>query len=239
MGALVLAGAWLAVAILFSSAANAQALGYAAAQPGAFPQDDVALASAPENEESALPERLRRATINLDTREAPGTVIIDTGNTVLYYVLGGGRAIRYGVGVGRQGFTWSGVQIVSRKAEWPDWYPPAEMIARQPYLPRFVAGGPGNPLGSRAIYLGASEYRIHGTNDPMTIGHFVSSGCIRMTNEDVIDLFSRVNIGTRVVVLPKTAPLEAGGARLLPPQARRGVTHSGRQAMSIAVSRVD
>ena len=120
-----------------------------------------------------------------DTREAPGTIIIDTGNTALYYVLGQGRAIRYGVGVGREGFTWSGVQTITRKAEWPDWHPPAEMIARQPYLPRFMAGGPGNPLGARAMYLGSSDYRIHGTNDPSTIGKFVSSGCIRLTNEDV------------------------------------------------------
>ena len=159
---------------------------------------------------SALPERLRRAVVAYDTSEAPGTVIIDTGHTALYYVLGQGRAMRYGVGVGREGFTWSGVQTVSRKAEWPDWYPPAEMIARQPYLPRFVAGGLGNPLGARAMYLGSSQYRIHGTNDPSTIGKFVSSGCIRLTNEDVADLFSRVNIGTKVVVLPKNSPhLEA------------------------------
>ena len=145
-------------------------------------------------------------------REAPGTIVIDTGNTALYYVLGQGRAIRYGVGVGREGFTWSGVQTISRKAEWPDWHPPAEMIARQPYLPRFMAGGPGNPLGARAMYLGTSQYRIHGTNDPSTIGKFVSSGCIRLTNEDVTDLFSRVDVGTRVVVLPKNAPhVEAQG----------------------------
>jgi lipoprotein-anchoring transpeptidase ErfK/SrfK len=107
------------------------------------------------------------------------------------------------VGVGREGFTWSGVQSISRKAEWPDWIPPAEMIARQPYLPRWIGGGPGNPLGARAMYLGTSVYRIHGTNDPTTIGKFVSSGCIRMTNEDVVDLFNRVDTGTRVVVLPK------------------------------------
>ncbi len=116
---------------------------------------------------SVLPERLRRTVVALDTSEAPGTVIIDTGNTALYYVLGQGRAIRYGVGVGREGFTWSGVQTITRKAEWPDWHPPAQMIARQPYLPRFMAGGPGNPLGARAMYLGSSEYRIHGTNDPI------------------------------------------------------------------------
>ena len=117
--------------------------------------------------------------------EAPGTIIIDTPHTYLYYVLGNGQAIRYGIGVGREGFTWSGVKQVGRKAEWPDWYPPADMIARQPYLPRWMAGGPGNPLGARAMYLGGTEYRIHGTNEPSTIGKHVSSGCIRMPNEDV------------------------------------------------------
>ena len=120
-----------------------------------------------------------------NTSEAPGTIVIDTPNTYLYYVLGGGRAIRYGIGVGREGFTWAGTQTVARKQEWPDWHPPAEMIARQPYLPRFMAGGPGNPLGARAMYLGNTEYRIHGTNAPDTIGQRVSSGCIRLTNEDV------------------------------------------------------
>ena len=123
-----------------------------------------------------------------------------------YYVLGGGRAIRYGVRVGRDGFTWTGVQKVTRKAEWPDWHPPTEMIERQPYLPRFMAGGPGNPLGARAMYLGSTVYRIHGTNQPSTIGKFVSSGCIGMLNEDVSDLFDRAKVGTRVVVLPGGAP---------------------------------
>jgi len=188
---------------LFSGAASAQVLGYASAPPSAFPTDNVLKE---EGDGSVLPERLRRTIVALDSREAPGTIIIDTGNTVLYYVLGQGRAIRYGVGVGREGFTWAGVQTISHKAEWPDWHPPAQMIARQPYLPRFMAGGPGNPLGARAMYLGSSEYRIHGTNDPTTIGKFVSSGCIRLTNEDVSDLFSRVDIGTRVVVLPKNGP---------------------------------
>jgi lipoprotein-anchoring transpeptidase ErfK/SrfK len=144
--------------------------------------------------------------------------VIDTGNTYLYYVLGQGRAIRYGVGVGREGFTWSGVQAISRKAEWPDWIPPAEMIARQPYLPRWIGGGPGNPLGARAMYLGSSVYRIHGTNDPTTIGQFVSSGCIRMTNDDVIDLFARVNIGTRVVVLPKMQRRNLDAYAAMPPR---------------------
>jgi len=200
----------------------------------------------PSDQEGVVPERLRRAVVGLDTREAPGTVIIDTGNTALYYVLGQGRAIRYGVGVGREGFTWSGVQTISRKAEWPDWYPPAEMIARQPYLPRFVAGGPGNPLGARAMYLGTSQYRIHGTNDPSTIGKFVSSGCIRLTNEDVADLFSRVDVGSKVVVLPKNAPhLEARAPDtrtvisvrpLSPPRAAVTTSPSGRQAMNISMS---
>ncbi len=230
-----------AAALLLSSSiisgAHAQSLGYAPQDPGAFPQgyvnqgvNDEAVS---QDEDSVLPDRLRRQVVNFDTREAPGTIIIDTGDTYLYYVLGGGRAIRYGVGVGRQGFTWAGVQTISRKAEWPDWYPPSEMIARQPYLPRFVAGGPGNPLGARAMYLGSSEYRIHGTNDPTTIGKFVSSGCIRLTNEDVSDLFSRVNIGTKVVVLPKNAPLQARGGAVQPASTvSRPLAPAGREAMN-------
>lgn len=202
--------------------AMSQTLGYAgyAAAPsqGLFWSDRQSLptpnVTEDESDSSAvLPERLQRKIVSYETREAPGTIVIDTGNTTLYYVLGQGRAIRYGVGVGREGFTWSGVQTVSRKASWPDWHPPAEMIARQPYLPRFVAGGPGNPLGAAAMYLGSSAYRIHGTNDPSTIGKFVSSGCIRLTNEDVQDLASRVSIGTKVVVLPKNGRIEADAAR--------------------------
>ena len=161
--------------------------------------------AAPSEDEGAvveMPARLKRQIVNYATREAAGTVIIDTPNTYLYYVLGGGQAIRYGIGVGREGFTWSGVQSVTKKAEWPDWTPPPEMIARQPYLPRQMAGGPGNPLGARAMYLGGTVYRIHGTNAPGTIGTRVSSGCIRLTNEDVSDLYSRVNVGTKVIVLP-------------------------------------
>jgi lipoprotein-anchoring transpeptidase ErfK/SrfK len=146
--------------------------------------------------------RFKRQVVEYRTNEAAGTVIIDTPHTYLYYVLGNGRAIRYGIGVGREGFTWSGTQTISRKAEWPDWTPPQEMIHRQPYLPRFMAGGPENPLGARAMYLGNTEYRIHGTNAPSTIGGRVSSGCIRLTNEDVTDLYSRVNVGTKVIVLP-------------------------------------
>lgn len=151
-----------------------------------------------------LPARLKRQIVSYATREAPGTIVIDTPNTYLYFVLGSGRAVRYGIGVGRDGFTWSGVQSITRKAEWPNWTPPAEMIARQPYLPRFMVGGPGNPLGARAMYLGGTIYRIHGTNAPNTIGTRVSSGCIRLTNADVSDLYSRVRVGTKVVVLPMT-----------------------------------
>lgn len=131
----------------------------------------------------------------------PGTVVVSTRERRLYYVLGGGRAIEYGVGVGREGFTWSGVKTVSRKREWPDWRPPAPMLRRRPDLPRHMAGGIENPLGARALYLGASDYRIHGSNEPDTIGAAVSSGCIRMTNNDVIDLYGRVKVGTKVVVL--------------------------------------
>jgi lipoprotein-anchoring transpeptidase ErfK/SrfK len=156
-------------------------------------------------DQSAAPANFRRQVVDYRTHEAPGTIIIDTPNTHLYFVLGNAKAIRYGIGVGREGFTWSGNQTISRKAEWPDWTPPAEMIARQPYLPRYMAGGPGNPLGARAMYLGNTIYRIHGTNDPSTIGGRVSSGCIRLTNDDVIDLYGRVNIGTKVVVLPLQA----------------------------------
>jgi lipoprotein-anchoring transpeptidase ErfK/SrfK len=145
---------------------------------------------------------LRRATVNYPTNEAPGTVIVDTQNTYLYYVLGGGQAIRYGIGVGREGFTWSGVKTVERKSEWPDWTPPPEMIARSPYLPRFMAGGVTNPLGARAMYLSGSFYRIHGTNAPSTIGSRATAGCIRMVNDDVIDLYDRVKVGAKVVVLP-------------------------------------
>jgi lipoprotein-anchoring transpeptidase ErfK/SrfK len=155
-----------------------------------------------EEDGAVLSPRLRRQIVSYSTREAPGTIVIDTPHTYLYYVLGNGQAVRYGIGVGRDGFRWSGVQQVARKAEWPDWHPPAEMVARQPYLPRFMAGGPSNPLGARALYLGNSIYRIHGTNAPSTIGGRVSSGCIRMLNEDVIDLYGRVNVGTKVVVLP-------------------------------------
>jgi lipoprotein-anchoring transpeptidase ErfK/SrfK len=156
---------------------------------------------------------LRRRVVEFRTNEAPGTIIVDTSNTYLYFILPGGQAIRYGIGVGREGFTWSGVKNVERKAEWPDWTPPAEMIARSPYLPRFTAGGEGNPLGARALYLSGSAYRIHGTNAPSTIGSRASSGCIRMTNSDVIDLYDRVKVGTKVVVLPAEARASYGTER--------------------------
>jgi lipoprotein-anchoring transpeptidase ErfK/SrfK len=241
------------VSCIATTGVHAQVLGYASsdyAQPFAngFGASDPALDRSPSatddaavDPESALPERLRRAVVPYNTSEAPGTVIVDTGNTTLYYVLGHGRAIRYGIGVGREGFTWSGVKAISRKAEWPDWRPPAEMIARQPYLPRFMAGGPGNPLGARALYLGASEYRIHGTNDPSTIGKFVSSGCIRLTNADIEDLFSRVKVGTKVVVLPKRPHLEARAAsqtssQALPRHPHPRVEH---QALNLSPSGVN
>ena len=149
-----------------------------------------------------LPAQFRRALVDYRTAEPVGTIIVDSANTYLYLVVENGKAMRYGIGVGREGFTWAGSERISKIAEWPDWHPPAEMIERQPYLPRFMAGGEGNPLGARALYLGKSIYRIHGTNQPSTIGTFVSSGCIRLTNADVTDLYNRVQVGTRVVVLP-------------------------------------
>jgi lipoprotein-anchoring transpeptidase ErfK/SrfK len=171
-----------------------------------------------------LPAHLRRQVVDFRTGEAAGTIIVDTPNTYLYYVLGGGKAIRYGIGVGREGFTWSGVQTVARKAEWPDWTPPAEMLARQPYLPRFMAGGPGNPMGARAMYLGGTIYRIHGTNAPSTIGGQVSSGCIRMVNDDVIDLYNRVNVGAKVIVLPAERSADASA------RARSGASLAANRA---------
>ena len=204
-----LASAALLATLLVPAAADAQTYSYTQPQPFPFllfpniaPRANVApieRAQEPQRAQEPLTDteidpRLRRQTVSYQGREAPGTVIIDTPNTYLYYVLGNGRAMRYGIGVGRDGFTWSGTQTIARKTEWPDWYPPAEMIARQPYLPRFVAGGESNPLGARAMYLGNSAYRIHGTNAPSTIGGRVSSGCIRMLNEDVVDLLSLIHI---------------------------------------------
>jgi lipoprotein-anchoring transpeptidase ErfK/SrfK len=164
----------------------------------AFPPE-VRPETEPNNE---VAPQFRRTLVDYRTTEPAGTIIVDTPNTYLYLVLGGGKALRYGVGVGREGFTWSGAERVTRTLEWPDWTPPEEMIVRQPYLPRFMAGGESNPLGARALYLGNTIYRIHGTNQPSSIGTFVSSGCIRLTNEDITDLYRRVRVGTRVVVLP-------------------------------------
>jgi lipoprotein-anchoring transpeptidase ErfK/SrfK len=180
------------------------------------PQAPQAMAYAPTEieETGALPARFQRQVVSYPTHEAPGTIIVDTPNTYLYFVLGGGRAIRYGIGVGREGFTWAGVKTIEKKAEWPDWTPPAEMLERQPYLPRFMAGGPGNPLGARALYLSGSVYRIHGTNAPNTIGQRVSSGCIRLVNEDVEDLYGRVRLGAKVVVLPMSERRAAASSRV-------------------------
>src|SRR3954463_11327712 len=195
-------------AALWVGSASAAALRPALPETSMFAA--LALGGAAElNERTAIKPDLRRQLVNYRTQAAAGTIIIDTAQTFLYYVLGDGTAIRYGIGVGRDGFAWAGSEVVTRKAEWPDWTPPQEMIARQPYLPRWMAGGEGNPLGARAIYLGSTVYRIHGTNMPETIGHKVSSGCIRMLNADVIDLYSRVNVGTQILVLPSHGNMAA------------------------------
>jgi len=159
-------------------------------QPGVVPN--------PQDEE--LPAEYRHQIVFFRSNEAPGTVIVHTAERFLYIVQGNGRALRYGIGVGRDGFQWQGLLKITRKQEWPDWIPPPEMIERQPYLPRFMAGGPGNPLGARALYLGNTIYRIHGTNQPQTIGSAVSSGCFRLVNPEVVDLYERIPIGTKVIV---------------------------------------
>jgi lipoprotein-anchoring transpeptidase ErfK/SrfK len=151
--------------------------------------------------ERMLDPRFHKQEVAYDGPHRPGTVVIDTPNKFLFLVLENGRALRYGIGVGRPGFEWAGVKSITRKAEWPDWRPPAQMLKRRPDLPRFMAGGPDNPMGARAMYLGSSLYRIHGTNEPHTIGQAVSSGCIRMTNDDVTDLYNRVRVGMRVIVI--------------------------------------
>jgi lipoprotein-anchoring transpeptidase ErfK/SrfK len=161
-------------------------------EPGLVPDDSY-----------QLDPEWQKQVVYYRTNEAPGTIIISTAERHLYLVQGNGRALRYGIGVGRDGFQWQGLLSISRKAEWPDWTPPPEMIARQPYLPRFMAGGPGNPLGARAMYLGSTVYRIHGTNQPDTIGTAISSGCFRLVNNDVMDLYNRVPVGTKVIVRQK------------------------------------
>jgi len=214
----LIAGSLAALVALSCAAAQAEPPSGSLA-PQVAPADP----SAPDADAQMAP-RLQRQIVAYARNEAPGTIVIDTPHTFLYYVLGNGQAIRYGIGVGRAGFTWSGVTQVVRKAEWPDWYPPAEMIARQPYLPRMVGGGPGNPLGARAMYLGGTEYRIHGTNDPTTIGKHVSSGCIRLTNEDVENLYERVQIGAKVIVLPQGAPTQMAQRTVSAPRTSWNVT---------------
>jgi len=157
----------------------------------------------PSAAEEELPPEFKRTTVFYRTTEAPGTIIVSTSERFLYVVQGNGRALRYGIGVGREGFQWQGLVKITRKQEWPDWTPPPEMIQRQPYLPRFMAGGPGNPMGARALYLGTTVYRIHGTNQPQTIGTAVSSGCFRLVNADIEDLYERIPVGTKVVIRQK------------------------------------
>ena len=196
---------WLAIAI-------ATALGFAWAAPASAQmpspfgtQKELSIEEQPGYEPTAEEESLdpiyKPQPVFFRTTEQPGTIVVVTSQRFLYLVQGNNRAIRYGIGVGRDGFQWAGLIKITRKAEWPDWTPPAEMIQRQPYLPRWMAGGPGNPLGARALYVSGTVYRIHGTNQPWTIGSAVSSGCFRLTNPDVTDLYDRVPVGTRVVVL--------------------------------------
>jgi lipoprotein-anchoring transpeptidase ErfK/SrfK len=165
-----------------------------AALPGALSREEAGIGR-------LIDPKYRRQTVDYAGPHVPGTIVVDTPSKFLYLVQAGGKALRYGIGVGRPGFTWAGVKTISMKREWPDWTPPPEMLRRRPDLPRHMAGGPANPLGARALYLGSSLYRIHGTNEPHTIGQSVSSGCIRMMNEDVIDLYGRVNVGAKAVVI--------------------------------------
>jgi lipoprotein-anchoring transpeptidase ErfK/SrfK len=182
----------VAASLMFSVSQSLAQQPDAGDQPGLIPDDTV-----------QLDPEYQRQMVFYRTTEAPGTIIVQTSERHLYLVQGNGRALRYGIGVGRDGFQWQGLLKISRKAEWPDWTPPPEMIERQPYLPRFMAGGPGNPLGARALYLGETVYRIHGTNRPDTIGTAVSSGCFRLVNSDVADLYDRVPVGTKVIVRQK------------------------------------
>ncbi len=170
-------------------------------QRGSLFGNPQSAALTPEPARPAMDPRFLPQVVDYDRSHAPGTIVVDTPNKFLYLVEEGGKAKRYGIGVGRPGFTWAGMKSITRKAEWPDWVPPPEMLQRRPDLPRHMSGGPENPLGARAMYLGSSLYRIHGSNEPWTIGTAVSSGCIRMRNEDVIDLYSRVKVGTKVVVI--------------------------------------
>ncbi len=184
------------LALAFAACCGLAGVTYAqqATDPGDTPGRE------PTADEEILAGPYEKQEVFFRTNEAPGTIVIDTRDRFLYLVQPGNRAMRYGIGVGRDGFTWSGLQKIAKKTEWPDWRPPPEMIERQPYLPRFMAGGPGNPLGARAMYLGGTVYRIHGTNQPETIGTAVSSGCFRLVNPDVIDLYDRVPVGTKVII---------------------------------------
>jgi lipoprotein-anchoring transpeptidase ErfK/SrfK len=180
-------------------------LGFATTAQAAGAQEDEMLIDdqpgyTPSPEEENISGPFERQVVFFRTTEAPGTIVVHTADRYLYLVQPNNRAIRYGIGVGRDGFQWAGMHKIARKQEWPDWRPPPEMIQRQPYLPRFMAGGPGNPMGARALYIGTTVYRIHGTNQPQTIGHAVSSGCFRLVNNDVIDLYDRVPVGTKIVV---------------------------------------
>lgn len=180
------------------------ALSAAIAAPGAFAQqrlqDGDQPGYEPNQQDEQIDPKFQKTVVFFRSNEPPGTIVVHTNERFLYVIQPGGRAVRYGIGVGREGFQWQGLQKITRKVEWPDWTPPPEMIERQPYLPRWMAGGPGNPLGARAMYLGATVYRIHGTNQPWTIGTAVSSGCFRLTNPDVSDLFERVSVGTKVII---------------------------------------
>ena len=189
----------LAAAVLTSGHANAQLFRDLQSVPEPT-TEEPAFGVYHGQGERELGYEYRRQPVSYRTTEAPGTIIVDTSDRYLYLTQPNSRALRYGIGVGRDGFTWSGIMRVTRKAEWPDWTPPAEMIRRQPYLPRWMAGGPGNPMGAAALYLGDTVYRIHGTNAPGTIGHAVSSGCFRLVNDDVADLYQRVPVGTKVIV---------------------------------------
>ena len=197
-GAVLAAGVLISALALGSTPARAQAASQSAMhetldigdEPGRISTEEVTITDGP----------FRRQLVFFRTNEAPGTIEIHTAERFLYLMLGNNRALRYGIGVGREGFQWSGLVKIVKKSEWPDWTPPPEMIARQPYLPRFMAGGPGNPMGARAMYLGGTVYRIHGTNQPETIGESVSSGCFRLANGDVVDLYARANVGTKVIV---------------------------------------
>ncbi len=192
--------AGLATAMAFTATVPAKAQ----FNPGVQVRYDTSgnLISSPENMRAGYRggSKIKAKIVDYDGRYRPGTIIVDTEERRLYFVMEGGKAKKYGIGVGRPGFQWAGSHSITRKAEWPGWTPPPAMRRRQPDLPHFMPGGPNNPLGARAMYIGSTFYRIHGSNEPWTIGQAVSSGCIRMTNEDVVDLYSRVKVGSRVIV---------------------------------------